>query len=112
MFARPRGQARRMPPRRGLYRDTHPDRLGWMYDKVADRLAEALGAPTRYPDDLALPGFHVFVKPISSKAIHFDGQHRHLNWGKSSDVDLQHPLSFTLAIALPRSGSGLMLWDI
>jgi hypothetical protein len=87
-------------------------RLGWMYDKVADRLAEALGAPTCYPDELALPGFHIFVEPIRDKAIHFDGQHRHLSWGKAGTVDLEHPLSFTLAIALPRSGAGLKLWDI
>jgi hypothetical protein len=87
-------------------------KLGWMYDRIEERLAVALGAPTCYPSDLALPGFHVFVQPIRDKAIHFDGQHRHLNWGRAGAVDLEHPLSFTLAIALPRSGAGLNLWDI
>jgi hypothetical protein len=87
-------------------------RLGWMYARLESCLAGALGAPTRYPDNLALPGFHVFVQPIRDKAIHFDGQHRHLNWGPSGDVDLEHPLSFTLAIALPKSGAGLNLWNI
>ena len=87
-------------------------RLGWMYDRIERRLAEALAAPTCYPADLALPGFHVFSRPILEKSIHFDEQHRQLDWGKSGHVDLDHPLSFTLAIALPAAGAGLNLWDV
>src|SRR4051794_33773155 len=34
-------------------------RRGWPSDPLAKPLADPLGAPTRYPDDLALPGFHV-----------------------------------------------------
>ena len=47
------------------------ERLGWLYDRLAKTLAHALGAPTRYPDDLALPGFHVNQKPIREKTGRF-----------------------------------------
>ena len=47
------------------------ERLGWLYDRLAKTLAHTLGAPTRYPDDLALPGFHVNQKPIREKTGRF-----------------------------------------
>lgn len=88
------------------------ERLGWLYEKLADRLADALGAPTCYPDKFALPGFHIFLEPIGQKSIHFDLQWRHFNWGSAGRVDLQRPLSFTLPVALPKHGAGLNLWDL
>src|SRR4051794_40611961 len=45
------------------------ERLGWLYDRLAKTLAHALRAPTRYPDDLALPGFHVNQEAIREKTV-------------------------------------------
>ena len=96
------------------------ERLGWLYDRLAKTLAHALGAPTRYPDDLALPGFHVNQKPIREKTgrfplgarPHFDLQWQKIDWGDPSKVDFKLPLSYTLAVALPAKGGGLKTWDI
>jgi len=97
------------------------ERLGWLYDRLAKALADALGAPTRYPDDLALPGFHVNQKAIREKTVgpfrtgpapHFDLQWQKIDWGDPSKVDFKLPLSFTLAVALPAKGGGLKTWDI
>ena len=97
------------------------ERLGWLYDRLAKTLADALGAPTRYPDDLALPGFHVNQKAIREKTVgpfrtgpapHFDLQWQKIDWGDPSKVDFKLPLSFTLAVALPAKGGGLKTWDI
>lgn len=88
------------------------DRLGWLYDRLAEQLAEALGAPTAYPAHLALPGFHLFTAPIWDKTIHFDRPYEFLDWKAAGSADLEHPLSFTLAVTLPPSGAGLNLWDV
>src|SRR3954447_9734185 len=81
------------------------ERLGWLYDRLAMTLAHALRAPTRYPDDLALPGFHVNQEAIREKTVgpfrtgpapHFDLQCQKIDWGDSSRVDLKLPLSFTV----------------
>ncbi|MFL5337012.1 MAG: hypothetical protein ACJ8H8_28490 [Geminicoccaceae bacterium] len=65
------------------------ERLGWLYDRLAKTLAHALRAPTRYPDDLALPGFHVNQEAIREKTVgpfrtgpapHFDLQCQKIDW--------------------------------
>lgn len=92
------------------------DRFHWLYDRVAMVLAERLQAPVVYPEHLALPGFHiylsckVFEQPIAS--IHCDSQYQLLHWPHPEATDVTHPLSFTLAISLPRFGGGLHLWDL
>lgn len=82
-------------------------------------MAAALGkvrcAPARYTEPLALPGFHIdlldkaFEQAIAP--IHFDLQYRLHDW-RATDADLDHPISFTLAISLPQHGGGLNTWDI
>jgi hypothetical protein len=74
-----------------------------------------LGSPACYVEPLALPGFHIY---LSDKAfehpidpIHFDLQYRFHDW-RDTDADLDHPISFTLAISLPQHGGGLNTWDI
>lgn len=104
----------------GGYRDiaaaTRPlllDRFGWLYGRLEKLLAEHLGEPVWYPEDLALPGFHVwlapavFVKPLAP--IHFDLQYRAVRWPAGADPS--RLLSFTLAIRLPEAGGGLNVWD-
>ena len=99
-----------------IYNPILRDRLGWLYERLADTLAQSLKAPTSYHDELALPGFHVYLacklfeQPIAS--IHCDSQYKLVNWKSPSDIDFAHPISFTLAISLPKFGGGLNTWDL
>jgi hypothetical protein len=100
------------------------DRFGWLYDRVAKTLAMALEAPTSYPKDLALPGFHIYQRAIREKrsifpgvflpgvSFHFDMQWKKIDWGDPDKVNFKLPLSFTLPVALPDGGAGLNVWDI
>ena len=87
----------------------------WLYDRVASALANALGAPTAHAEPLGLPGFHIFLsdkafeQPLAS--VHYDLQYLLHDWS-SHEADLGDPISFTLAIALPRHGGGLRTWDV
>ncbi|WP_427158674.1 hypothetical protein ACQFX9_22600 [Aliinostoc sp. HNIBRCY26] len=91
------------------------DRLGWLYTKLANILEEHLQAPITYPENLALPGFHIFLshpvftQPVGS--IHFDKSYM-FHWEPTKDVDFSHPISFTLTISLPKNGGGLNVWDV
>lgn len=87
----------------------------WLYDRVAAVLAQSLGEPVGYAHHLSLPGFHIFLSakefehPIA--IVHFDAQYLQHDW-QGQLVDLDHLISFTLAIRLPRHGGGLNVWDI
>jgi hypothetical protein len=89
------------------------ERFERLYDLVGDALRRHLGAPVRYADHLALPGFHIwleaaiFLKPQAP--VHFDLQYRSLNWPPGTDTS--RLLSFTLPLRLPAAGGGLNLWD-
>ena len=37
------------------------EHLGWLYERLADRLSERLGMPVKYREPGALPGFHIFL---------------------------------------------------
>lgn len=90
--------------------------LGWLYNKLSVTLAKILKAPVCYQDVLALPGFHIFLshkafeQPIAS--IHRDLQYELLKWKSPEKIDFSQTISFTLAIALPKFGGGLYLWDL
>lgn len=92
------------------------ERFGWVYDRVAAGLAEALGAPVAYPDALGLPGFHIYQHSPQLAAfvpaVHVDLQFRYHDWSQFGPPDLAAPLSFTLAIAVPRSGAALNLFPL
>jgi hypothetical protein len=87
----------------------------FMYDRLAEILSKHYKLPVVYENDLALPGFHVFLShklfetPIA--AAHFDLQFKKVDWPYAK-VDLEHPVSFTAAIILPTHGGGLYFWDI
>ncbi|MGV9386484.1 hypothetical protein ACWDRB_62535 [Nonomuraea sp. NPDC003707] len=89
------------------------DRFGWLYKRLGTVLREHLGASACYPDDLALPGFHIWLAPAvftKPKApVHFDLQYRAFDWPPGTDLD--RLVSFTLPIRLPQSGGGLNVWD-
>jgi len=105
----------------------------WVYERLAERLGSHLGAPVVYRDGLALPGFHIFdYHPAFTRPrdvthaelfrngypadqfcnpIHCDKAHLLVDWGDTADLDLEHPISFTMVVAMPESGAGLYLWD-
>jgi hypothetical protein len=101
--------------------------FGWMYDIVLKKLSNELESPCELINDLAHPGFHVFgAKPgnneyLNTKStlelphatIHVDLQqetHKEI-WDQFNKVDLENPLTFTLAIELPINGGGLNTWN-
>jgi hypothetical protein len=89
------------------------EHFGWVYERLAGVLAGHFGADVEYAGNLALPGYHIYLShpafelPIAS--IHCDTQYRLLEWPFAS-ADFGKAMSFTLAIALPRSGAGLRVW--
>ena len=87
----------------------------WLYERVAAVLARVLAEPVGYAEALSLPGFHIFEsakafeEPIG--VIHFDLQYLLHDW-QGQVAELDNPLSFTLAITLPRRGGGLNTWNV
>lgn len=110
------------------------ERLGWLYERLAERLGEALGIPVEYPPPLALPGFHIFhahpefgefgalmhrawfesrADPaVVASPIHCDTPQHVVDWSGVGEPDLRYPVSFTLAVALPADGAGMRVWDV
>jgi len=92
------------------------ERFGWLLERLRAALAESFGVPFVFDDELALPGFHVFLfhesftKPVAS--VHFDLQHKQLDWSRHADADPDGQLSLTLSIRLPSCGAGLRLWPV
>ena len=76
----------------------------------------APGSTVKFRDRAALPGFHIFKcnklfsSPVAS--VHRDLQFLRLEYGKDEDIDLQNTLSFTIALQIPESGSGLYMIDL
>lgn len=117
-----------------LYNPILLERLGWLYERLADTLAKKLEAPVGYRETLALPGFHIFlshkafeqpkdlthqewfrrryVPEVVGNPIHCDTPHFVVDWGTTEGIDFSNPLSFTLALALPKSGAGIYVWDL
>jgi hypothetical protein len=89
-------------------------RLNWLYGRLMDRLKSALGAPVRFRTRCAVPGFHIFLGGADvteyPASIHVDRQYRNLLWKDAESADFGRTISFTLSIALPRSGAGLRVW--
>jgi hypothetical protein len=93
------------------------EHFSWLYERLADALTQKLAAPVHYPKErLALPGFHIFLahkvfeQPMA--AIHRDLQYKQHKWEPEAAADFSNPISFTLAIALPKSGAGMNIWNL
>ncbi len=90
--------------------DEHFD---WLYERLASRLGEALGLQTHYPDDLARPGFHIWLGesiPHSARAsVHFDLQYLGVLKRRQYAACIG-TVSLTLPVQLPANGSGLNVW--
>jgi hypothetical protein len=86
-----------------------------LYQRLAEVLTSYLQAPVAYEERLAPPGFHIFLSDprfeTLAAPVHADLQfERHLEMFEGV-VDTEHPLSFTVPIALPRSGAGMNYLD-
>jgi hypothetical protein len=101
--------------------------FGALYEEVLSSLSVEIG-PSKLIDELGHPGFHIFG-PTPQKghieqdfidsftgdswgALHLDIQYLpHMPiFQKFDEVDIENPLSFTLALCLPKNGSGLRVW--
>lgn len=89
------------------------ERFADVYDALAAALRGGLGMRARYADDLALPGFHVWVstgipqRPVAS--VHFDLQYLRI-LERPAYAGATGTVSFTLPIRLPAAGSSLRVW--
>ena len=86
-----------------------------LYDRLIETLKKELQQEVQFEPAFSLPGFHIFLASrefVEKRAsIHFDLQFKKASWSHYREVmDLQ-PLSFTLALSLPRLGGGLNYWD-
>jgi hypothetical protein len=92
------------------------ERFGWLHERVAAVLSKALDAPVACHERFARPGFHIYLYSaafaVPTASIHRDLQYESLRWRASESPDLTNPVSFTLAVTLPRAGGGLNVWDI
>jgi hypothetical protein len=85
-----------------------------LYDRLAGALSGILGARVVLATTLAVPGFHLFwrrgILSTGRAGHHFDIQYARLRLPPGTITD--EPLSFTLALELPASGSGLDVWNV
>lgn len=100
-------------------------RFAGLYEAVIAALSPVFG-PCALHDPLAHPGFHVFGhRPGATNnrftitsmqgltgSIHADRQFEPHGaaWSRFGDVDLDHTMTFTLALELPARGAGLCFW--
>lgn len=100
---------------RGLNPVLHA-RFGWLHERLRQAVSTLVGSEARFDDRLALPGFHVYLsdpdRPQPVASVHFDMQFEKIDWGGIGAVDRDQQLSLTVAIELPASGGGLLVWNI
>ena len=89
--------------------------FGWLYDLLLRALEEHLQSKVAFEPDAARPGFHIFLSHESFRrplgTVHFDLQFAGIEWPEDRELDRSQPVSYTLAIRLPRSGAGLRVWN-
>jgi hypothetical protein len=89
--------------------------FGWIYPRLAQAVEKVTHRRSVYDDELALPGFHIFlasrVFELPVAPIHFDFHARLLEWD-GKNADLRDTISYTGSISLPRGGAGLNIWDL
>jgi hypothetical protein len=87
--------------------------------KVKEYIESQVNEECIFNEDLSYPGFHIFyanhetsLLPLTS--LHVDTPyelHRNYFSKKYNAVDFDFPLTFTLALQLPKSGGALYYWD-
>lgn len=88
--------------------------FGTLLDAVRGIIAGVVQDEVVLAEDLAVPGFHIFIgdaiRRASTAGAHLDMQYEQLPW--KGDISGCVPLSFTLPIAIPRAGAGLTTWPL
>jgi hypothetical protein len=88
-------------------------KLKWLYERLGRILSQELACPVEYLPGFGLPGFNIYRTPATLDKpgnIHCDRQYTLLDlW---PPADFARTLSFTLPLALPRSGGGLNYWNV
>ncbi|MEV8092986.1 hypothetical protein [Kitasatospora sp. NPDC085879] len=87
-----------------------------LYHRLRQTLADELGEPVGYrPDDLALPGLHVFrgsaIALADHASAHFDQQYGSLRLPAPRDPGVP-PLTVTVPLRMPSNGTGLIVYDV
>jgi hypothetical protein len=90
--------------------------FAWLYDYLRAALSDCLKRHIVFEPRAARPGFHIFPPngdlQIPEGNRHFDMQYLRIDWTERQDLDFSDPISYTLAIRLPRSGGGLNIWSV
>lgn len=112
---------------REAYNPVLKKKFSGLYDIVLEKISEVLG-PAQLLDLVGHPGFHIwgysptegrieqsFIDGYKSPflgSLHVDIQYLpHMPiWNTYNSMDLKNTLSFTLALEMPESGSGLNVW--
>lgn len=96
----------------------------YLYDIIQKKITEMFG-PCEFVDDAPMPGFYIFgdvdgsmdgsISPYGNvggdATIHRDGLLKHLNYKWNSLGGATDSFAITLAIELPKSGAGILIWD-
>jgi hypothetical protein len=89
------------------------DRFADVHRRLAAGLGEALGLPARYPQSLALPGFHIWtgagIPRRGTASVHFDLQYQRIVT-RPEFATATGTVSYTLPVRLPAAGSSLNVW--
>jgi hypothetical protein len=114
-------------------RKTNPVLLknfSWLYEIVLNKLTIEFGEKFELSDGIGFPGFQIFghapgklnsdftvqVMQTPIAGIHFDAQYMDLiKYWKANfqdDYDLKNPMSFTLALELPKNGGAMSTWGV
>jgi hypothetical protein len=91
------------------------EEFSWMYTRLFEVLENHLQAPIVHAERFAVPGFHVLLSHRafegSFAAFHFDLQYDFL-YRNNASADLSRPFSFTVAIAIPKSGASMTVCEL
>ena len=98
-----------------LLNENFPDLL----NIIKNKLSYILNAECFFDENLSLPGFHIFYPnhvdaclPLTSLHIDLPYElHEDYFKNKYSSIDFDFPLTFTLALRLPKTGGFLWYWD-
>lgn len=100
------------------------DNFKYLYDIIEQKVTDMFG-PCEFINDVPMPGFYIFgdtdgnadgsLSPYGdvggAATIHRDGLLKHLNYKWDSLGGATDSFAITLAIELPQSGAGVMIWD-
>jgi hypothetical protein len=97
------------------------DNFGTEFEKILEVLNKQVGN-SELENSLAVPGFNIFTNTSENKIsiVSIEGMNVHTDFvdeahkkvfeKKYKKIDYEEKISFTLALELPRGGSGLSIW--